>query len=236
MSRRRPIQSRADRAKAAAAAICVNLFLGLALITGLSLRDERRREEILETFDVTLPPPPPQPAVVESQPQNDAKRESEGARGKKAEPSPVVAPASPILRSTPVIAAPTAGTGSAPSAGNADRGTGTGSGGSGSGSGAGGTGAGAGRTAASLISGRITNRDYRAIAGRDIEEGTAVFTLLVDTDGRVARCRAATSSGSARIDATLCDMLTKRLRFRPAREADGTLLFQDVNYVARWGR
>ncbi|QIK95173.1 energy transducer TonB [Sphingomonas sp. HDW15A] len=86
------------------------------------------------------------------------------------------------------------------------------------------------------MAGRISNRDYRAIAGRDIEQGTAVFTLLVDTNGRVARCRTATSSGSARIDSTLCDMLTRRLRFRPAREADGTLLYQDVNYVARWGR
>lgn len=235
MSGRHSLETHADRVKAAAAAVAVNVFLGLALITGLALRDERRREQMLETFDVTLPPPPP-PPVVEEKPAEKAKSEPEGAQGKKSEPSPVVAPPSPVPRPTPVVAAPSPGTGNAPSSGNSNRGTGTGAGGSGSGSGGGGTGEGGGRIPAVLVSGGLTNRDYRAIIQGERSTGSAVVSLLVNTAGRVERCRTQISSGSARIDDHLCALLTQRLRFRPAREANGTPLYQDINYVARWRR
>ena len=223
---------RGDRAKAAGAAVVVHLLLGAALLTGLALHIDRKTSDSLATFDVVAPLPPPLP--VEDRREQPAKATPAPA-GKKAVPSPIVAPPSKIPIQQPMTAAPVAGTGSASSAGAATIGSGTGAGGTGNGLGGGGGGSG-GRIGAMLINGRLTNRDYRTIAGRDLPAGSAIYVLLVDTSGRVERCRPATSSGSARVDRSLCEILTQRLRFRPAMEADGRPLYQDVNYVARWGR
>ncbi|QIK95174.1 hypothetical protein G7076_00530 [Sphingomonas sp. HDW15A] len=129
MSGRHSFETSAERARAAAAAIAVNLFVGIAFVTGLALREDDRRENILETYDVALPPPPR--PLTERRKVEHKVRQEEGVEGKKAEPSPVVALPSPLPRPTPVIAAPTPGTGSNPSTGNADSGTGPGAGGSG---------------------------------------------------------------------------------------------------------
>lgn len=218
-----------DRAKGLGAAIAVHVMLGAALLTGLALHIDRKRVDSLVTIDVAAPLPPPPPVEERRKPA----KEKAAPAGKKADPSPIVAPPSKLPVAQPIAAAPVAGTGSAPSAGAAASGTGTGAGGSGAGRGGGGNG---GRIGAMLIDGRLTNRDYRTIAGPDVPAGSAMYVLLVNPGGRVERCRPAASSGSARVDQSLCAILSQRLRFRPAMESDGRPLYQDVNYIARWGR
>ena len=234
MSARRSLETNADRAKAAAAAVAVNLFLGLALITGLALRDERRREEMLETFDVALSPPPP-PAIEEKTAEN-AKRDPQGAPGRKAEPSPVVALPSPIPRPTPVIAAPTPGAGNAASSGNSDRGTGPGAGGTGTGTGGGGSGAGGIGSEARLLGGNRSRLPSRML--RDIPQsgGYAHLLLTVGAAGRVTGCEVLTSSGFEVIDQALCGVMIRNSRWQPARDRAGQPLTVKVRYTATWNK
>jgi len=63
--------------------------------------------------------------------------------------------------------------------------------------------------------------DYPATAQRNGEEGTVQARLDVNSQGRVERCSIIRSSGSASLDQVTCDVLRKRARFAPARDADG---------------
>lgn len=232
--RRDALQSdRAERAKAAGAAVVIHLILGAAFLTGLALHPSVRNDDRLKTFNVEPPIPP---VTTPEHTRLDQAKSKPAPAGKRAVPSPVVAPPPRLPTPAPVEAAPVAGLGAASSAGAASSGAGAGAGGSGNGTGGGGQGAGGGRTGAMLISGHLDRRDYRAIAGNDLPSGSAMYVLLVAPSGRVERCRASASSGVPRIDQAICAMLTDRLRFRPAMESDGRLLYQDVIYVARWGR
>lgn len=235
MSARRSLENNADRAKAAAAAIAVNLVLALALITGLALHIERRREEILETFDVAIPPPPSPPAIRKRQ-ATEAKNQSEGAPGKKSQQSPVVARPSPIPRTSPVVAAPTPGTGSETLAGNANRGVGPGAGGSGSGSGGGGAGAGGISTEARLLGGNRSRLPSRML--RDIPQpgGFAHLLLSVGTSGTVTNCDVLTSSGFPAIDEALCSVMRRGSRWQPARDRAGQPIPVKVRYTATWSK
>ena len=215
-----------DRAKAAGAVLVVHVLLGAALLTGLALHFDQRHETGLVTFDVPLPPAP-QPAETRSQLPVKAKP---APAGKKAMPSPIVAPPARLPVERSVAAAPSAGIGAASSAGAATGGSGTGAGGSGNGNGAG-----AGMVGARLLSGALTRSDYHQIAALGSSRGSAELLLLVNTFGRVERCRTVASSGNPQVDATLCQLLSDRARFAPARSADGSLFYQDVHYFPRWG-
>src|SRR5688500_9309345 len=127
-----------SRAKAIAAVIAVHAALGAAILTGLSVDMAERVIERLQTIDIRLPPPPPpEPPPPPAREEKKVDLE-EGAAGKNAEPSPIVAPKPKIPVQSPLPAAPVAGRGSATTSGAADYGTGTGAGGSGSGRGGGG--------------------------------------------------------------------------------------------------
>ena len=220
-----------DRAKAAGAAVIIHLLLGAAFLTGLALQPRLRSDDSLKTFDVRAPPPPP-PPMTEA-PSQSAKSQPALA-GKKAEATPIVAPPARLPSPQPIVAAPVAGTGSSSSGGAAASGTGTGAGGSGNGAGDGGNGA--GRTGARLVSGSLGPRDYRQIAAMGSPRGDADLLLLVNPAGRVERCRALQSSGDPAVDNILCQTLMDRARFSPAREANGSPLYQDVRYFPSWRR
>lgn len=221
---------RSDRAKAASAAIAVHLLLGAALLIGLANHIDRKTSDSLTTFAVLAPLPPP---PVEERHEQSAKATAAPA-GKKAVPSPIVAPPSKIPVQEPVAAAPVAGTGAASSAGASTSGSGSDAGGSGVGSGGGGNGA--GRVGARLLSGGLGSRDYRQIAAIGLPRGEAELLLLINPAGRIERCRALRSSGNPAVDNILCQTLLDRARFSPAREADGSPLYQDVRYFPSWSR
>lgn len=219
-----------DRAKSAAATAAIHLVLGAALLTGLSLQPERMPENGLKTFAVEEPPRPPPAIEAPSQP---AKSKPAPA-GAKADPSPIVVPPAKLPSPQPIAAAPVAGAGSLSNAGAAARGAGIGAGGSGDG--ADGAGNGAGRTGARLMSGGLGRRDYRQIAALGSSHGHAELLLLVNPAGRVENCRAVRSSGNSAVDHALCQTLLARARFWPAREANGSPLYQEIRYFPTWGR
>ena len=224
-------QSNPDRAMAAAAALVVHVAIGAAFLTGLVTHVSRQPADALQTFDITEPPPPP---IVEIEEQS-APRDDAGEAGRKAEPTPVVAPKPKIELppSSPVAAAPVAGPGSAPSAGAAAAGTGTGAGGSGTGLGGGGSG-GQGFTPAQRIS-KIPNREYRRfVAASGMRTGRVGVTVKVNTDGRASNCRIVQSSGNPGADELMCRLTEQYVRFRPARDPHGRPIAQDITWVPDW--
>jgi protein TonB len=188
----------------------------------------------LKTFDIKEPPPPP-PAPPPPQQRAERAKEEEGAAGKKAEPSPIVAPKPKIVvpAKPPVAAAPVAGTGSATTSGAANYGTGPGAGGSGAGRGGGGTGDFSGYTPARMLN-KIPDREDRRISGGRIPFGSATITFRVNPDGRMSNCRIVRSSGDTYVDSIVCQAATRHLRFRPARDPDGRAVAQDLTYTPTW--
>lgn len=223
-----------DRAKALAGVLLVHVALGAVILTGLNVRIVQQAVDELKTFDIREPPPPP-PQPPPPQQRSERAREEEGAAGKKAEPSPVVAPKPRIVlpAKPPVAAAPVAGTGTATRSGASTAGTGPGAGGSGSGRGGGGTGDFSGFTPARLV--RNLNRgDYRWLTGGRLPTGRAMVSLQLDARGVPVECRVARSSGDSSVDAGLCPLITRRLRFRPALDADRRPIPYRLQYVATW--
>jgi protein TonB len=225
---------RPDRAKAIAAVIAVHVALAAAILTGLNVRIASEAVERMTTINVREPLPPPlqPPARPASRPQK-AKLE-EGAAGKKAEPSPIVAPRPQIPVSSPIPAASIAGRGSATTAGTANYGTGPGAGGSGTGRGGGGAGDFSGFTPARQLT-RIPDREYRRIAAESgVAAGSASLLFQVGPNGRVYNCRVTRSSGSATADILLCQLTAQYVRFSPARDPNGKPVWQDKSYSPGW--
>lgn len=223
-----------SRAKAIAAVIAVHAALGAAILTGLNVDMAERVIERLQTIDIRLPPPPP-PEQPPPPPAHEEKKVEleEGAAGKKAEPTPVVAPKPRIPVQSPIPAAPVAGSGSAPTAGAADYGTGTGAGGSGTGRGGGGDVS--KFTPARRVS-KIPDREYRRLASTGIRSGSVGVTIKVNTDGSVSNCRVARTSGDASIDALMCQLTIRYVRFRPALDDRGRPVAQDITFYPNWYR
>jgi periplasmic protein TonB len=229
--------SRPDKAKAIAGIVAVYaLIIGAALLMPADSPLRIGDNDPTVLIDVNeLPEPQPPP---EEQP-GKADQE-EGAAGKKAEPSPVVAPRPKIVvpATSPVAAAPIAGAGSATAAGAATTGAGPGAGGTGTGRGGGGSGGGG--SPAQWISGGLENSDYPRRALKDRLQGRVSVGFTVLTSGRIANCRITASSGSPLLDSTTCRLLTERLRFRPARDSSGrpteTTLYSDYTWGINFRR
>lgn len=235
MARYNDPPSRAERARAIIAVIAVHGALAALVLTGSNLARHPAGQSATEVFDVTLPPPPPPP---EPPPQKTAKAEREaGVEGKKAEPSPVVAPPVRVPVANPLPAAPVAGSGNAPTGGAGTSGSGPGAGGSGSGPGGGGAGIGDGiGEDARLLSGGLAHGDYRRLRAFNAPAGRAVLAILVGPDGRVSQCSIRQSSGQPALDQALCDMLQPRMRWAPARDRAGRPLTVGIIYTAIWDR
>ena len=232
MSSYRGTAERPARAKALAAALAVNAGLAAVILTGLNVRMVSHAVERLATFDV-LRPPPPLPERPPPQPKPHRTRNPEGAAGKKAQPSPIVAPPPRIPVRSSLRAAKIAGAGSASTSGAASSGTGTGAGGSGTGTG--GDGDYSGFTPARRIS-KIPDREYRRLASTGLPSGRVGVTVRVTTDGNASNCRVARSSGDGSIDALMCQLTIRYVRFDPARDRSGHPVAQDVTFFPNWWR
>ena len=229
MSSYRGTADRPDQVKAAAAVIAVHAALAAVLLTGLNVETVKRAVETMTTIAVFEPEPPPPPPPPANRPSQAA--EQSGAPGKQAEPTPIVAPLPKIPVQSPIPAAPIAGQGSATTAGAAEAGSGTGAGGSGTGRGGGG----AGFTPARRIS-KIPDREYRRLAATGIASGSVGVTIKVNDDGSASNCRVARSSGDEKIDALMCQLTLRHVRFEPARDPRGRPVAQDVTFVPNWWR
>jgi len=228
MSSYRGTADRPDKAKAITAVVAVHAALAVVIFTGLNGRIVTHAIESLKTFDIREPPPPPPPPS--SRPK--AKLE-EGTAGKKAEPTPVVAPQPKLPIPSPIPAAKIAGTGNATTAGAANSGTGTGAGGSGSGRGGGGSGE---FTPAQKIT-KIPNREYRRlVAASGMDRGSVGVAIRVTPEGIASNCRIVRSSGNPMADALMCQLTEQYVRFRPARDPGGQPVAQDLTWYPNWWR
>jgi len=221
---------RPDRAKAIAAVIAVHVALGAMILTGLNVRMVGQVVERLETFDIRLPPPPPPNPPPPETKAHEVKRDA-GAPAKRAEATPVVAPKPRLPVQSPIPAAPIAGTGSASNSGAAAAGNGTGA--EGNDNGPGGGGDYSKFTPARLIR-NLSRSDYRAMAAGRLPVGRAMVSLRVETSGATSNCRVVRSSGDAFVDANLCPLIVRRLRFRPALDDLGRPIPYQLQYVATW--
>jgi len=221
-----------DRIKALGGVAVVHAGLAAIILSGLTVHTVSRTVERLKSFDIREVPPPPQPPPPRQM--SHKAKDEEGAAGRKALPTPIVAPQPKIVvpYKPPVTAARIASTGSASTAGAATSGSGTGAGGSGSGLGGGG--GFSGYTPAQRIS-RIPNREYRRlVAASGRRSGTVGLTLKVNTDGHPSNCRIVRSSGLSAVDSLMCDLALQYVRFRAARDSQGRPVAQDVTWYPDW--
>ena len=221
---------RTDRWKAIVAVVLVHVLLAAVILTGLNVRMVNQAVDRLKTFNIDQPPPPPPVPPPPPAPRHEAMKKPEGTAARKAEPSPVLAPPTPLPVQSPIPAAKVAGTANATSSGAASSGSGTGAGGSGSGTGGGGT---AGYTPARKIT-KIPDREYRRLAATGIARGSVAISILVNPDGRPSNCRVARSSGSSYADSLMCQLTLQYVRFSPARDASGRAISQDVTWAPNW--
>lgn len=224
-----------DRAKAIAAVVAVHAALAFVILSGLNVRIVGKAVESLKTFNLQPPPPPPPVPPPPKQRAKPEVKKAAGAPAKKAEPTPIVAPAPRIPAPTPLPAARIASTGNSPTSGAAGSGNGTGAGGAGNGPGGGGYGDYSRFTPARLVS-NIPNYEYGHLASTGIPSGLVGVRILVGTDGSVSNCRIARSSGNASIDGLVCELTERYVRFSPARDPDGRPIAQEITYFPNWRR
>ena len=227
---------RGDKAKAIAAVVAVHAGLAALIIIGPRSEPERAGYPSTQLIDVALPPPPPPPPPPEQRPAPRPERE-QGAAGKKAEPSPVVAPPPRLPARTPVPAAPVAGTGSASTAGAAAAGTGPGAGGSGTGRGGGGSGGGGGiGTDVRLLGGNSSRLPARLLRQFTADRGYAHLWLTIAETGRVTDCSVLQSTGNPQVDQALCGLMIRKSRWTAARDTQGRPITVKVRYTATWSK
>lgn len=246
-----PRPSTRDRIATFSAVALIHVTLAAVLINISPDARQQLPQEVIEIFDVTETPPPPEEAPIEPipAPVEDASREEEGAASPKnirSQATPVVAPKPPIQLPIPppMPVTETPGTGSertqgasnvvGPGTGAGGVGTGTGSGGSGRGTGGGGSG-GQG-TRPTLITPSLNRRDYPDEVARFWPRGRGAFVAVavrVQLDGRGTDCKINRSSGVPAIDQWTCRLVETRLRFRPATDDRGRPVVAWYGYVQR---
>jgi protein TonB len=226
--------TRPDKAKAiAGVALVYALIVGAALLMpsdpplGVGANEPT---VLIDVKEIPKPQPPP--------PEDPGKAElEEGAAGKKAEPTPVVAPKPRIEvpATPPVTASPIAGTGSAATAGAATSGTGPGAGGSGTGRGGGGSGGGGGiGEEAKLLGGNSSKLPSRLLSVFAADRGYGYLWLTVADTGRVTDCSVLQSTGDTQVDQALCNLMIRQSRWEPARDRQGSAITVKVRYTATW--
>jgi protein TonB len=177
----------------------IHAILGYAFVTGLGMKYVKKAAEQLNVIDVKEEPPPPDEEPPPPPPE------------KQVEPPPVVAP--PPIVQTPVVAPPiqtvrtpppvfnpvpvAAPPPPPPAISKA---------------------AGAKGNPASWVS----SDDYPASALRAEAEGTSAITWEINEQGRVENCRVTSSSGNADLDEAACKAMTRRGRYTPAVDQNGS--------------
>lgn len=82
--------------------------------------------------------------------------------------------------------------------------------------------------------GWATTNDYPSRALREEREGTTGFKVTVDTDGRVTDCQITSSSGHPDLDEATCKNVTRRARFKPAKDGNGEETTGTYSNRIRW--
>lgn len=86
---------------------------------------------------------------------------------------------------------------------------------------------------ANLVS-LFTSDDYPISSLRREEQGTVSFRIDINRSGRVRRCTITKSSGFARLDQATCNIVKRRTRAKPARDAFGDATTGTMTGRVRW--
>lgn len=183
----------------------LHALLGYAFITGLAYNVVKKVAKDLKTFDVTEEAPPPEEEPPPPPPEQTV------------EPPPVVTPppivrtntvAAPIVQSVnvapPPVITPTAPPAPPPPPRPKQ--------------------AAVGAKPRGNPANWATTDDYPSSALRAEAQGTSGFRLQVGSDGRVTGCTITSSSGNAALDDATCKLVTRRARFTPAQDENGTAM------------
>lgn len=76
--------------------------------------------------------------------------------------------------------------------------------------------------------------DYPTDAMLKGEQGVVALTFDIAPDGMVESCRILESSGSAALDEASCQIVIRRARYRPARDATGAPIRSQGSRRIRW--
>ncbi|MGJ3648608.1 energy transducer TonB [Sphingomonas sp. GlSt437] len=223
-----------DRAMAIGAAVLLQGALGYALISGFAVTFVRQLQHDLGVVAFVAPPAAPPPMPLLEQPHKASGKAAPPAKDAKA--TPVVAPVTTV-RPQPIAAAPKPGIGTSLAQGASPRdGPGSGAGGEGAGTGSGGfgNGEGDGGTDAEQIAGDIREHDYPHDAFVARRTGRVGLRFTVGVTGRVTDCTVTHSSGTPELDNVTCALIIKRFRYRPARDALGRAVPQQVTGDHEW--
>lgn len=236
-----PKTSRRDKLVTLALVILVHVGLAFALVNLSGPVREALRQDVVEIFDVTEPPPPA-PPVVEKLPEQTKPKEKEGAasdKNIKSKATEVAAskPRIPLPVPQPLPASPTPNTGGDATQGASNvAGAGTGAGGSGTGTGSGGSGTGTGGggtggTGVRMVK-DVKGNDYpREITRRWPKGGKIFVRIRVQPDGRVSQCDVMRSFGDKVADDWTCRLVMSKARFSPARDGTGKPIAAWYGYI-----
>jgi len=191
--------------------ILLHAIIGYAFVTGLAYNVVKKVARDLKTFDVEEEAPPPPDKPPPPPPET------------KIEPPPVIAPP-PIVQVAPTIAPPIVSVPVAPppvihqTAPPAPPPP----------------------SVATPLKARgvpgewVTPEDYPSADLRNGNQGTTGFQLDVGPDGKVTNCTVTSSSGFPSLDTKACQMLMRRARFSPAKDASGNGIAQTYRNRVRW--
>lgn len=76
--------------------------------------------------------------------------------------------------------------------------------------------------------------DYPSASLRNEEQGTTSFRVEIGTDGKVTSCAVTKSSGFPALDETTCKLVTRRARFKPAKDTSGNPVADSYSNRVRW--
>ncbi|MES2903466.1 MAG: hypothetical protein V4696_04705 [Pseudomonadota bacterium] len=217
-----------DRARSVAATAAIHFALGVALLTGLAMKADRRADDGLKTFDVESPPPIPPRVELAPSPE---RRAEPAPPGRMAEPSPLVAPPAKLPTVQPIAAAPLAGRDFSATSGSALSGAGTGSGGTGVGVDGSARSIG---TEARLLSGNRGRVPRELLRAFDQNEGLAHLLLTIGESGGVTGCLVIQGTGSSAVDQALCQIMLRQSRWSPALDREGRPISVQLRYTSIW--
>ena len=229
-----------ERYRSAVLSLTMVGLCGWALLSGLSVDKVVHAVAPLISVDFpTAPPPkPPEPPHVRPRPiRHSAAKHKAGARNLKNKATPIVAPMIRPIVTPPVIAAPKPNQGLAANTGASNRaGSGEGAGGYGNGNGGGGNGGeGDGDFPPEQIGGQLKFADLPPQLAETARSATVEVRYYVETNGRASGCRVTGSSGNTALDATGCQIVEQRFRFRPSRDESGrpvrSIMVQRLNWT-----
>lgn len=194
--------------------ILIHAALGYAFVTGLAFNVIKQVAKDLKTFDVEEEPPPPEEEPPPPPPDQPI------------EPPPVVTPPpivqtpvqqAPVIQSQPnpppvFVPDPRPAPPPPPPAPRISKAAG----------------------AKGDPAQWVTQDDYPPRALREEREGTTAISWEINEQGRVENCRVTSSSGSPDLDEAACRAITRRGKYTPAQDENGSPMRTSQSRRIRW--